>query len=194
MKMTSRGLLLLMGLVASNGLVRESGAQGITFQTQNITLFTGSGRQDFTVYVAQNKSQTDLGLRYLHEIPPKGGLLILQSEAAPTPLSVSTAGQALPVDLLFISSNGNGHGGMVMEVHYCIPTDSDTPITSTSPVAAALQLARGSVTRYGILAGDKVILGGAAPNLGSTTKAPPYSKPLEPAPNAQPAPAPAKAP
>ena len=194
MKMTSRGLLLLMGLVASNGLVRESGAQGITFQTQNITLFTGSGRYDFNVFVAQNASQTNLGLRYLHEIPPKGGLLILQSEAAPTPISVSTAGQALPVDLLFIAINGNGHDGMVMEVHYCIPTDSDTPITSTGPVAAALQLACGSVTRYGILAGDKVILGGAALNLGPTTKAPPASTHLEPAPNAQPAPAKAKAP
>ena len=195
MKMTSRGLLLLMGLVASTGLVRESGAQGITFQTQNITLFTGSGRVDFNVYVAQNKSQTDLGLRYLHEIPPKGGLLILQSPAAPIPISVSTAGQALPVDLLFIAMNGNGHDGMVMEVHYCIPTDSDTPITSTSPVAAALELACGSVTRYGILAGDKVIIGGPAPNLGPATKAPPASTPsLAPAPSAQPAPAPAKAP
>ena len=195
MKMTSRGLLLLMGLVASTGLVRESGAKGITFQTQSITLFTASGRQDFTVYGAVNASQTNLGLRYLHEISPKGGLLILQSPAAPIPISVSTAGQALPVDLLFIAINGNGHDGMVMEVHYCIPTDSDTPITSTSPVAAALQLACGSVTRYGILAGDKVIIGGAAPNLGPATKAPPASTPpLVPAPSAQPAPAPAKAP
>ena len=155
MKMTSRGLLLLMGLDASTGLAQESGAQGITFQTQNITLFTASGRQDFTVYVAENASQTNLGLRYLHEIPPKGGLLILQSQAAPDLISVSTAGQALPVDLLFIASNG-----MVMEVHYCIPTDSDTPITSTSPVAAALELPCGSVTQYGILAGDTVIGGG----------------------------------
>src|SRR5215469_14485355 len=111
MKMTSRGLLLLMGLVGSTGLVRESGAQGITFQTEDITLYTGSGRQDFTVYVAENQSQANLGLRYLHEIPPKGGLLILQSQSAPMPISVSTAGQALPMDLLFVASNG-----MVMEV------------------------------------------------------------------------------
>jgi uncharacterized membrane protein (UPF0127 family) len=185
-----------MGLVASTGLVRESGAQGITFQTEYITLFTGSGRVDFNVYAAENKSQTDRGLRYLHEIPPKGGFLMLQSQAAPIPISVSTAGQALPVDLLFIAINGNGHDGMVMEVHYCIPTDSDTPITSTSPVGAALELACGSVTRYGILAGDKVIIGGAAPNLGPVSKAPSFSKPLQPAPNAQPArgSAPAKTP
>ena len=197
MKMTSRGLLLLIGLVASTGLVRESGAQGITFQSTDITLLTVSGRYDFTVFTANNSnaSQINLGLRYLHEIPPKGGFLILQSQAAPSPISVSTAGQALPVDLLFIAINGGGHDGMVMEVHYCIPTDSDTPITSTSPVGAALQLACGSVTRYGILAGDKVIFGGAAPNLGPATKAPPSSKPLQPAPNApqepneQPAPA-----
>ena len=43
MKMTSRGLLLLMGLVASTGLVREAGAQGITFQTTNLTLVTRPG-------------------------------------------------------------------------------------------------------------------------------------------------------
>ncbi len=156
MKMTSRGLLLLMGLVASIALVREAGAQGITFQTTDLTLVTGTGRHYFTVYVANNNvSQTARGLRYLHEIPPNGGLLILQSQAVPGPISVSTAGQALPVDLLFIAGNGT-----VMEVHYCIPTDSDTPITSTSPVSAALELACGSVTRYGILAGDQVIGGG----------------------------------
>jgi len=156
MKMISRGLLLLMGLLASTGLIREAGAQGITFQTANITLATRSGSYDFTVKVANNsETQTAHGLRYLHEIPPNGGLLILQSQAAPVPISITTAGQALPVDLLFIAANG-----VVMEVHYCIPTDSDTPITSTSPVSAALEIACGSVTRYGILAGDQVIGGG----------------------------------
>jgi uncharacterized protein len=156
MKMTSRGLLLLMGLLASTGLIREAGAQGITFQTTNLTLLTRTGSYDFTVYVANNSaSQLERGLRYLHEIPPNGGLLILQSQAAPGPIGVSTAGQALPVDLLFIAANGT-----VMEVHYCIPTDSDTPITSTSPVSAALEIACGSVTRYGILAGDRVTGGG----------------------------------
>ena len=156
MKMTSFGLLLLVGLVASTGPIREAGAQGITFQTANITLSTRSGSYDFTVKVANNsQTQTAHGLRYLHEIPPDGGLLILQSQAAPIPISVSTAGQALPVDLLFIAANGT-----VMEVHYCIPTDSDTPITSTNSVSAALELACGSVTRYGILAGDRVTGGG----------------------------------
>jgi uncharacterized membrane protein (UPF0127 family) len=103
-------------------LIREAGAQGITFQTTNLTLVTRTERYDFTVNVANNNtSQTDRGLRYLHEIPPDGGLLLLQSQAAPGPISVSTAGQALPVDLLFIAADGT-----VMEVHYCIPTDSDT--------------------------------------------------------------------
>ena len=87
MKMTSRGLLLLMGLVASIALVREAGAQGITFQTTDLTLVTGTGRHYFTVYVANNNvSQTARGLRYLHEIPPNGGLLILQSQAVPGPI------------------------------------------------------------------------------------------------------------
>jgi Uncharacterized conserved protein len=160
MKMASCGFLLLMGLLASAGLIWEAGAQGITFQKTNLTLFNLTGRHEFIVDVANasNASQTQLGLRYRHDIPPDGGLLTLQSLAAPGLISISTDGQALPVDLLFIASDGT-----VMEVHSCIPTDSSTPITSTSPVGAALELACGTVIRYGILAGDHVLGGGLGP-------------------------------
>ena len=102
-----------------------------------------------------NASQTQLGLRYRHDIDPDGGLLIVQSLAAPALIQISTDGQSLPVDLLFVASDGT-----VMEVHSWIPTDSSTPITPTRPVAAALELAGGTIIRYGILPGDHVVGGG----------------------------------
>ena len=75
-----------MGLVASIALVREAGAQGITFQTTDLTLVTGTGRHYFTVYVANNNvSQTARGLRYLHEIPPNGGLTDLAIASSSRP-------------------------------------------------------------------------------------------------------------
>ena len=151
MKMASCGFLLMMGLVACAGIVWEAGAQGITFRNANLTLVSQTGRHEFIVDVADNASLAARGLRYRHDIPSDNGFLILQSQAAPSPITVSTDGQALPVDLLFIASNGT-----VMEVHTCIPTDSSTPITSTSPVGAALELACGTVTRYGILPGNQV--------------------------------------
>ena len=94
-------------------------------------------------------------MRYRHSVDPDGGLLILQSLAAPSQLQVTTEGLSLPIDLLFVASDGT-----IREVHPWVPTDSSTPIISNSPVAAALELAGGTITRYGILPGDQVIGGG----------------------------------
>jgi uncharacterized membrane protein (UPF0127 family) len=145
-----RSLLVASLLVALGSPAAVS--QGITFVQAPLTLITESGRHDFNVDVAQYSSQSDLGLRYRHSVAPDGGLLILLSAAAPSQIEVSTEGVSLPLDLLFIASDGT-----VREVHPWIPTDSSTPIQSNGPVAAALELAGGTITRYGILPGDRVL-------------------------------------
>lgn len=151
-----RGLSLLLAACLLAGLGARNGAcQGITFNQAPITLFTENGRHEFIVDVADNTSRTQLGLRYRHNVDPDGGLLILQSLAAPSELQVTTEGLSLPIDLLFVTSDGT-----VREVHPWVPTDSSDPIISNSPVAAALELAGGSITRYGILPGDRVVGGG----------------------------------
>ncbi len=160
-----RRTFLLAGLIAAAGLAHNAGAQGITFEQTTLTITSATGTHTFNVDVAANTSQADRGLRYRHDIPPDGGMLILQQAAAPVPISVSTDGQALPVDLLFIA-----YDGTITEVHPRIPTDSSTPIVSTSPVSAALELPVDTTVRYGILAGDKVVGGG----LGGSTWRPQY--------------------
>jgi uncharacterized membrane protein (UPF0127 family) len=157
MNVGRRKFLMAAGLVAAVGAARKADAQGITFQKITLTITSSTGSNQFIVDVSTNASQTTLGLRYRHEIAPDGGLLILQSANAPSPISVSTDGEALPLDLLFVA-----YDGTIMEVHPWIPTDSGTPIVSTSPVSAALELAGGTTVRYGILAGDKVVGGGLA--------------------------------
>jgi uncharacterized membrane protein (UPF0127 family) len=134
------------------GFHREALSQGMTFDRAPLTLITQSGRHELTVDVAGNGSQAEFGLRYRGSLGPDEGLLILQSRAAPTTISINTDGVSLPLDLLFIASDGT-----IMEVHPSIPTDSATPIVSNSPVGAALELAAGAIVRYGILPGDKVI-------------------------------------
>jgi uncharacterized membrane protein (UPF0127 family) len=155
MNMGRREFLLAAGLVAAAETARKANAQGITFQKANLTITSQTGMHKFTVDVATNTSQVRLGLRHRREIPPDGGLLILQSARAPGRISVSTEGVALPLDLLFIA-----HDGTITEVRPWIPTNSATPIVSTGPVSAALQLAGGTTVRYRILAGDKVVGGG----------------------------------
>jgi len=151
-----RGLPLSLAvcLLVSSGS-GAANSQGITFIQAALTLSTKNGRHEFMVDVADNMSRTQLGLRYRHSIDPDGGLLILQSLAAPSQIQVTTEGLSLPMDLLFITSDGT-----VREVHPWVPTDSSEPIISNSPVAAALELAGGTITRYGILPGDRVTGGG----------------------------------
>jgi uncharacterized protein len=149
------GLLLALCLLATGLGARTAACQGITFDQASLTLFTANGRHDFIVDVADNSSRAELGLRYRHSVDPDGGLLILQSLAAPSQVQVTTEGLSLPIDLLFVTSDGT-----IREVHPWVPTDSSTPIVSNSPVAGALELAGGTITRYGILPGDHVVGGG----------------------------------
>jgi uncharacterized membrane protein (UPF0127 family) len=151
----SFGLLAVLCLLATGLGARVAACQGITFNQAPLTLFTQNGRHDFIVDIADNATRTQLGLRYRHSVDPDGGLLILQSLAAPSELQVTTEGLSLPIDLLFVTSDGT-----IREVHPWVPTDSSTPIISNSPVAGALELAGGTITRYGILPGDHVIGGG----------------------------------
>jgi len=134
------------------GFCHYAASQGMTFQRSPITIMTQSGRYEFMVDVATNQSQADFGLRYRPQLQPNEGLLILLSRAAPVPISVSTQDVSIPLDLLFIAGDGT-----IMEVHASLPTNSAATITSNSSVGGALELPAGSIARYGILAGDKVI-------------------------------------
>jgi uncharacterized membrane protein (UPF0127 family) len=148
------GLLLAGGILMA--LWPAAGrSQGVTFNQTHLMLYTGSGRHEFIVDVAESATQVNLGLRYRHSIDPDGGLLIVQSIAAPVVMQLSNEGMSLPMDLLFLASDGT-----VREVHPWVPPDSSDPLVSTAPVAAALELKGGTITRYGILPGDRVIGGG----------------------------------
>ena len=134
---------------------RTAAGQGITFDQAPLTLFTQNGRHEFIVDVADNISRTELGLRYRHSVDPDGGLLILQSLAAPSQLQVDDRRAVASHRSSLRRQRRHGQRGTPLGSH-----GFSTPITPTRPVAAALELAGGTITRYGILPGDQVIGGG----------------------------------
>src|SRR5262249_22920151 len=160
MRFTFLGIVFAVGLITGVVTAREARTQqpGMILQQAPITLTTQSGRYNFIVDIANNESQAAFGLKYRHDIAPAGaqrpggGLLILRQQAAPSIISVTTDGVALPLDLMFIAADGT-----IMGVHACIPTDSTTPWVSNSPVSGALEVACGTIQRLGILAGDKIV-------------------------------------
>jgi uncharacterized protein len=134
------------------GLSQNAAPQGMTFRKEPLTIMTRSGRHDFIVDVANNTSQAEFGLRYRPQLAENEGLIIVLSRAAPVPITVTTQDISLVLDLIFIAGDGT-----IMEVHANIPSNSATPITSNSPVGGALEIAAGSIAKFGILPGDKVI-------------------------------------
>lgn len=137
-------------MAAFGAPARMASAQALSLTKTQVTLVTRSGRYLLNLEVADSKPKADLGLRFRHSIPPDGGMLFLSY--GPMIMSISTLGLTLQTDVLFIAKDGR-----IVEVHPWVPPNSDIAILSLSPVAAALQMAGGSVTRFGIGFGDRIL-------------------------------------
>jgi len=152
MSLSRRAMLALTGGAACAVLsTRESAAQTVIFETTQLTLVTHSGRYDFVVKVADDPIKSKLGLRYQNNVPPDGGMLFPTNVGNPGELKIVTQGLMLTTDILFISDDGR-----VVELHPWVKPNS-ADVVSMMPVAAALQLAGGTISRLGITFGDRVL-------------------------------------
>ena len=146
-------LALTGGVLCAPLLQRLAVAQAVVFSTTQLTLVTHSGRYDFLVKVADSPILTEMGLRYQNTVPPDGGMIFPAKVDSPGIIKIVTQGLMLTTDIVFIS-----HDGRVVELHRWVPPNS-ADVISTMPVAAALQLAGGTINRIGIGFGDRVLSG-----------------------------------
>jgi uncharacterized membrane protein (UPF0127 family) len=144
-------LALTVGFACAAFLLRKALAQAVMFDTMPLTLVTHSGRYDFSVKVADSPTKTQIGLRYQNSVPPDGGMIFPTNVGNVGTVKVVTQGLMLTTDILFISDDGR-----VVELHPWVQPNSDD-VVSTMPVAAALQLAGGTIRRIGITFGDRVL-------------------------------------
>jgi uncharacterized membrane protein (UPF0127 family) len=152
MSLSRRAMLALTVGVACAALsTRESAAQAVIFDTAQLTLVTHSGRYDFVVKVADSPVKSQLGLRYQNNVPPDGGMLFPANLGSPGVLKIATLGLMLTTDILFVSDDGR-----IVELHPWVKPNS-ADVVSMMPVAAALQLAGGTISRLGITFGDRVL-------------------------------------
>jgi uncharacterized protein len=154
MNKTRRAMLALTGgIFCAPLLQRLAAAQAVVFSTTQLTLVTHSGRYDFLVKVADSPILTEMGLRYQNTVPPDGGMIFPTNVESPGIIKIVTQGLMLTTDIVFIS-----HDGRVVELHRWVPPNS-ADVISTMPVAAALQLAGGTINRIGMRFGDRVLSG-----------------------------------
>ncbi len=103
----------------------------------------------FTVEVAGSVMEQAKGLMFRTELADNAGMIF--PFADPRPASFWMKNTVIPLDIIFVRSNGTIESIAENTVPY-----STAPVASGEPVAAVLELRGGLTAELGITAGDKV--------------------------------------
>lgn len=103
----------------------------------------------FTVEMAATPEQQATGLMYRTALAPDRGMIF--PFAPPRPASFWMRNTLIPLDMIFIRSDGTIANIAVNTVPL-----SEQPVTSDGTVAAVLEIAGGRSVELGIAAGDRV--------------------------------------
>ena len=120
-----------------------------TFETSPLAIETADGRIDFTVELAISQAQMRQGLMYRRKMARDAGMLFVYGW--PRPSSMWMKNTYIPLDMLFIDSDGR----IVRIAERTVP-QSLAVVSSGAPVRAVLELNGGSAARFGIAPGDRV--------------------------------------
>jgi uncharacterized membrane protein (UPF0127 family) len=128
-------------LGAVRGLRRERALQG------------ASGTHAISAWIADTAPRRMQGLMFVRALRPDDGMLFVYRQARYVSMWMKNTYVAL--DMLFIDRGGR----IVNIVENARPLTLDT-ISSAAPVLAVLELPAGTVARYGLRAGDRVLYAG----------------------------------
>ncbi len=116
-----------------------------------LSIHTGKeGRVTFFVEIANTLESRSLGLMHRQDLPADSGMLFDFTRTAP--VSMWMKDTLIPLDMLFIRSDG-----IISNIAERTVPGSLTPIKSTGPVLAVLELNGGTSARLGIRPGDLII-------------------------------------
>lgn len=122
----------------------------VTFTSEPLTIATASGKTyDFIAELALDDAQRQQGLMFRKSMPPESGMLFDFDE--PRPVAMWMRNTLIPLDMLFIGSDGR-----ITHIHENAVPHSEAIISSRGPVKFVLELNGGAAKRYGIKPGDMV--------------------------------------
>ena len=119
------------------------------FPSSVLDIRTRSGREWFSVWIADTPARSQQGLMFLKWLPTDRGMLFPQD--TPRVMSMWMKNTLIPLDMLFI----DGQGRVVYIRERATPQSQDI-ISTPVAVKAVLELAGGECARLGIRVGDRV--------------------------------------
>jgi uncharacterized membrane protein (UPF0127 family) len=129
-------------LLAASPVARAAGQD-------TIEIVTRTGVHAFSVELATNAAERDVGLMFRKELPEGRGMLFDFHEDQPVQFWMHNT--YISLDMIFIA----GDGRVVRIVQDAKPM-SDDVIPSGRPVRAVLEVIAGTARKFGIAAGDGV--------------------------------------
>lgn len=149
---------IVLGLAAcspSSGGAAQSAQASVTVHPQSglevvpLTVSHGSRHYSFRVEVARSALQQARGLMFRTSMAPDEGMVFPMNP--PRPASFWMRNTVIPLDLIFVGSDGR----ILNIAAQAVPYD-ETPLRSAGPVKAVLEINGGRAAELGIVPGDKV--------------------------------------
>jgi uncharacterized membrane protein (UPF0127 family) len=113
-----------------------------------LTIRSANGVHRFEVAVAASPREQELGLMFRRSLAPDEGMIFPFDP--PQEVAFWMKNTLIPLDMVFV-----GPGGKIVRVATAKPLD-ETPVPSTAPIVAVLEIAGGRAAELGIAAGDQV--------------------------------------
>jgi uncharacterized protein len=152
-------LLVMLCAAASPATVQAAAPQSATdFQPEQLRGFArdtlvvqrASGRDQFSIWLADTPEQQQQGLMWIQQLPPDYGMLFLLPE--PRGMSMWMKNTYVPLDMLFFDARGR-----ILRIHeHAVPL-SEAIIDSGVEVAGVLEILAGEARRRGMQVGDRLL-------------------------------------
>jgi uncharacterized membrane protein (UPF0127 family) len=146
--------MLLMALPACSGSGSVNASTAQAGATIPLTLASAKGAHAFKVEVARTPADQEKGLMFRTDIPKDGGMIFTPYPADGGPARIASfwmKNTPSPLDIIFIRADGT----IATIAENTVPF-SETPVASSEPVTAVLEIAGGRSAELGIAEGDKV--------------------------------------
>jgi uncharacterized membrane protein (UPF0127 family) len=151
-RLRCRGVLLgfaVAALAFSAALIDSALANG---NPDIVSISTASGVEArFVVEIARTPAERSRGLMHRDRLDAEEGMLFVYE--AEQPVTMWMRDTRIPLDMVFIGAEGT-----IVKIRERAVPFSEEIINSEKPVIAVLEVNGGTVSRYGIEAGDRVIL------------------------------------
>lgn len=121
-----------------------------SFQRSTLVIESRGGRHEFEVWIADSPPRRARGLMFVERLETGTGMLFLYGQ--PQPISMWMKNTLIPLDMLFVASDGR-----ITRVARDTKPRTLGTISSLGLVTAVIEIGGGEARRLGIEPGDRVL-------------------------------------